>query len=182
MIQFDCPKCKQSLEVDDAGAGLKVPCPTCAAPIAIPQKVEIRIRRPQSPLTPPSPVATDATESEKSSVKTTASTAGWLCYRIFALGAAGGALLLLINPSLWWVLFGAMTFCSVAVICAIVAMCTAQIESGLKLLIVSLVTIAVTYGFYNWEMRRNVVRQLQEITGQSQQQIDQLIRQITPHR
>jgi pullulanase len=33
---FDCPHCQQSLEVDDAGAGLTVECPTCHQPVTIP--------------------------------------------------------------------------------------------------------------------------------------------------
>ena len=35
-IIFNCPKCGHNLEVDEAGAGLTVPCPECSQPIQIP--------------------------------------------------------------------------------------------------------------------------------------------------
>jgi restriction system protein len=38
MISFTCPSCKQSLEVEDRGKGLKVPCPVCHAEVTIPHK------------------------------------------------------------------------------------------------------------------------------------------------
>lgn len=38
-IQFQCPHCGGSLAVDEAGAGLQVPCPLCAKAIVIPQRV-----------------------------------------------------------------------------------------------------------------------------------------------
>src|SRR5438034_11788546 len=40
MITFSCPSCKQTLEVEDRGAGLIVPCPTCTQQVHIPWKVE----------------------------------------------------------------------------------------------------------------------------------------------
>lgn len=35
-IAFDCPRCRQHLVVDDAGAGMSVPCPKCGKEITIP--------------------------------------------------------------------------------------------------------------------------------------------------
>ncbi len=37
-ITFNCPKCQQHLVVDESGAGMTVPCPTCGADISIPPK------------------------------------------------------------------------------------------------------------------------------------------------
>lgn len=36
-IIFNCPKCEQELEVDGAGAGTEIECPSCGETIAIPQ-------------------------------------------------------------------------------------------------------------------------------------------------
>src|ERR1039458_251451 len=37
-ITFNCDKCGQDIEVDEAGAEMSVPCPTCGANITIPLK------------------------------------------------------------------------------------------------------------------------------------------------
>ena len=36
-IIFNCPKCEQELEVDSAGAGSEIRCPSCGEKIVIPQ-------------------------------------------------------------------------------------------------------------------------------------------------
>jgi DNA-directed RNA polymerase subunit RPC12/RpoP len=36
-IIFNCPKCEQELEVDSAGAGSEIDCPSCGETIVIPQ-------------------------------------------------------------------------------------------------------------------------------------------------
>jgi len=38
MISFTCHSCNQPLEVEDAGEGLNVPCPTCGSELTIPPK------------------------------------------------------------------------------------------------------------------------------------------------
>jgi hypothetical protein len=38
-ISFSCPNCQQHLVVDEAGAGMQISCPTCAATVTIPTKV-----------------------------------------------------------------------------------------------------------------------------------------------
>ena len=35
-IVFSCPKCRQNLTVDEAGAGMSIPCPACGKEITIP--------------------------------------------------------------------------------------------------------------------------------------------------
>ncbi|MCG3149852.1 MAG: hypothetical protein PCFJNLEI_03317 [Verrucomicrobiae bacterium] len=39
MINFQCPACQQSLEVEDNGAGMTLGCPACAAEIVVPGQV-----------------------------------------------------------------------------------------------------------------------------------------------
>ncbi len=53
-ITFECEKCGQSLVVDEAGAGLSIECPTCAANLIVPAAEKIA----------ESPVATPSRESE----------------------------------------------------------------------------------------------------------------------
>ena len=36
-VIFNCPKCEQELAVDSSGAGSEIECPSCGAPITIPQ-------------------------------------------------------------------------------------------------------------------------------------------------
>ena len=36
-ITFDCPQCKQRLEIDAGNAGVQITCPTCARKITVPQ-------------------------------------------------------------------------------------------------------------------------------------------------
>lgn len=35
-VKFSCAKCGQSLVIDEEGAGLRVPCPTCSAGLTVP--------------------------------------------------------------------------------------------------------------------------------------------------
>lgn len=66
-IRFRCPHCSRKLEVDPRGAGRKVPCPECGAPVDIPARAQtvrlvskagddepstmwIRVARPLKPL------------------------------------------------------------------------------------------------------------------------------------
>jgi predicted RNA-binding Zn-ribbon protein involved in translation (DUF1610 family) len=37
MIKFSCPSCRQSLEVEDQGAGMNFSCPSCASAITVPR-------------------------------------------------------------------------------------------------------------------------------------------------
>jgi transcription elongation factor Elf1 len=39
-LVFNCPKCQQELEVDAAGAGQEIACPSCGAKIRIPEPAE----------------------------------------------------------------------------------------------------------------------------------------------
>jgi hypothetical protein len=51
MICFSCPSCKQTLEVEERGAGLIVPCPTCGEQVTIPWKVQPVVAKPLAPPT-----------------------------------------------------------------------------------------------------------------------------------
>lgn len=42
-IEFVCPECKACLKVDDASAGMRVRCPSCARYILIPRPAAVRI-------------------------------------------------------------------------------------------------------------------------------------------
>ena len=42
-ISFSCPKCQQHLVVDEAGAGIQVPCPNCKTSITIPSKESLML-------------------------------------------------------------------------------------------------------------------------------------------
>ncbi len=41
---FSCPNCKQQLEADSSMAGSEIQCPSCAAPIAIPEANPATVR------------------------------------------------------------------------------------------------------------------------------------------
>ena len=58
-ITFNCDKCGQSLEIDEAGAGQLVDCPKCGTPVEVPYK----LKPSAATTTPPTAVA------EPSSVK-----------------------------------------------------------------------------------------------------------------
>jgi predicted RNA-binding Zn-ribbon protein involved in translation (DUF1610 family) len=56
MICFSCPSCKQTLEVEERGAGLIVPCPTCGKQVTIPWKVQPVAAKPPALWTPSNPL------------------------------------------------------------------------------------------------------------------------------
>jgi hypothetical protein len=39
-IYFSCPGCCQHMVIDEAGAGLVIPCPKCAGDVAVPEATE----------------------------------------------------------------------------------------------------------------------------------------------
>jgi DNA-directed RNA polymerase subunit RPC12/RpoP len=43
-IVFNCPECRQELEVDESGAGSDIECPACGATITIPEPSPVNIR------------------------------------------------------------------------------------------------------------------------------------------
>jgi hypothetical protein len=118
MIHFDCPHCRQVLEVEDQGAGQSVPCPKCNKSLRIPPKAIVSVQ---------TPVKTEA--------KTTAVRAGWIGLLIFA---GAGFLTLAVtasNPfSIQWAAILALPFLLVTLICGVIAMCTNQIKQGLTLI------------------------------------------------
>ena len=68
-IIFNCPKCEQELEVDSAGAGSEIDCPSCGETIVIPQPGTTGTRTisgdttgniPLSAATPVNPIASSA--------------------------------------------------------------------------------------------------------------------------
>lgn len=52
-ISFHCLHCRQSLEVEQEGAGMILDCPTCEEAIEVPYKSEVHVENP-SPLGRPS--------------------------------------------------------------------------------------------------------------------------------
>ena len=42
-IEFNCPHCKQSLAVEETGAGMAVPCPSCGQQVTVPQSSRLSI-------------------------------------------------------------------------------------------------------------------------------------------
>ena len=52
-IRFNCPHCKDSLVVNERGAGMTVPCPNCNQPLIIPLLDPIPTAKAIAPSTPP---------------------------------------------------------------------------------------------------------------------------------
>jgi len=48
-ISFGCPGCQQHMVIDEAGAGLLVPCPKCGQEIRVPSLVATKPGPPTSP-------------------------------------------------------------------------------------------------------------------------------------
>ena len=59
-IVFNCPECRQELEVDESGAGSQIDCPECGASITIPEPSPVNIRA--VPAGPANPGAAQARE------------------------------------------------------------------------------------------------------------------------
>jgi DNA-directed RNA polymerase subunit RPC12/RpoP len=59
-IVFNCPECRQELEVDESGAGSEIECPECGANITIPEPSPVNIRA--VPASAATPGATEARE------------------------------------------------------------------------------------------------------------------------
>ncbi|MGO9609916.1 MAG: hypothetical protein ACLPT4_09795 [Verrucomicrobiia bacterium] len=57
-IYFFCGSCGQHLVVDEAGAGLVIPCPNCAKDVTVPGQPEPK------PTSPPPPATLPRTEKE----------------------------------------------------------------------------------------------------------------------
>jgi DNA-directed RNA polymerase subunit RPC12/RpoP len=51
-IVFNCPECRQELEVDESGAGSQIDCPECGAAITIPEPSPVNIRAVPGPANP----------------------------------------------------------------------------------------------------------------------------------
>ena len=53
-VIFNCPKCDQELAVDSSGAGTEINCPSCNAPIVIPEanSPAMRAAAPEAPAAP----------------------------------------------------------------------------------------------------------------------------------
>lgn len=173
MISFSCPSCKQTLEVDERGAGLIVPCPTCGKQVTIPWKVQPVVAKPPAPSTAYNPL--DKLEPGVPPVVH----AGVICLCIFSAVSLVGLILLhsqlqsmlerlqqlsAVTPatisSLQLTMQNPITmevqvlpavfwlqsiFGTVALICAIVAMATSHVNKGLALLIGTAVMIALLY-------------------------------------
>ena len=39
-IYFSCPRCRQHMVIDEAGAGLRIHCPKCAVDVLVPNATE----------------------------------------------------------------------------------------------------------------------------------------------
>jgi hypothetical protein len=207
MISFSCPSCKQTLEVEERGAGLIVPCPTCSEQLTIPWKVEPVVVRPAA-----SPSIYDRPKRTEPDVPPVIH-AGLLCLCIYVALAFIGLILFhsqfqsqmeamrqAFNPANLLSLQAAMQnpfsmqmqtlpvvfwlqtiFESAALICAIVAMCTDHVNKGLALLIGSAAAIGLFYFGLNHIADNALREQLAAISQQSiqmQQQMQQQIQQM----
>lgn len=65
MIKFRCWYCAQKIAVNDAGAGVSIPCPTCATAIEVPQESAAEFRAVAMEVLPaePAPATTTPTDS-----------------------------------------------------------------------------------------------------------------------
>jgi DNA-directed RNA polymerase subunit RPC12/RpoP len=171
MISFACPSCKQTLEVEDRGAGLIVPCPTCSEKVTIPWKVEPAVV---------SPIASSVvynSPSRKSDDIPPVIHAGLLCLLIYISIAFIGLLLfhselraqiealhrafdingavslqaalqnpftmqMQILPVVFWL---GNAFETAAFICAIIAMAQNHVNKGIALLVGSSLAFALFY-------------------------------------
>jgi len=88
MICFSCSSCKQTLEVEERGAGLIVPCPTCGNQVTIPWKVQPVVAKPPVPST-----IYNLLQKSEPDVPPVIH-AGMICLCIFAAVSLVGAILL----------------------------------------------------------------------------------------
>jgi hypothetical protein len=197
MITFSCPSCKQTLEVEERGAGLMIPCPTCSKQITIPWKVEPVVVGPAVTASiydhPP----------KKADEIPPVIHAGVICLLIYVtitfvslilfrshlqtqmkairqMSMNPTSLLSLqaalqhpisaqmqVLPAVSWL---GMIFGATSLICAVIAMATDHVSKGLALLIGASLAIALYYFGIN-HIADGV---LQEQMGQLNQQLDQM--------
>ena len=163
MIHLVCPTCKQTLEVENEGAGLVLPCPACAGQVTVPEAK-----------TGP------ALRMVGGRSKSTAVQAGWICLGMGVLafsiatvwlqrGGLGGL----------WVLYAGIPFLVVALICAVVALCTNQVWRGLAVL-VGVVTVMALSGVVTIKAyQRSSQQNAQDAQQQLEQQLEGLLKQLT---
>jgi hypothetical protein len=166
MIQFDCPSCSQSLEVEDRGAGLSIGCPKCAAQITIPGEGPLRIRLPSR-----STSSLPGSGPSRVPFQTSALKAGWMCLVLFAIAGFFATLIatsnLLYVP---WAIYLTLPFLSAATICAIVAMCTHQVKEGLTLLVAAFLVMVISSWLYMSATHRLAENQQKQM----RQQLDEM--------
>lgn len=163
MIHLVCPACNQTLEVENEGAGLVLSCPACAAQVTVPEaKVGPALR-----------VVGGRTKS-------TAVQAGWICLGVGVL-AFSVATIWLQRGGLGglWVLYAGIPFLVVALICAVVALCTNQVWRGL-IVLVGVVTVMALSGVVTIKAyQRSSQENVQGAQQQMEKQLEDLLKQLT---
>src|SRR5208283_6216684 len=133
-INFACPNCRQSLEIDESGAGITIDCPKCGKPVYVPSRSPaptLFVPPPQ----PPSairvavrPTARPASmlPSIEGGIHCVAIAAGLLIVA-FVLFRTGLVLAMVFNIL-------AIPFQMGALLCAVYGICKGSIKRGLALL------------------------------------------------
>lgn len=170
MIRLTCPTCKQLLEIEDEGIGLVQPCPACGAQVTVSKPTPtLRIVNQPPVLIPP------AAKSRSTAVQ-----AGWICLAIATVVFTGSAIWLHRHTEAGpWVLYAALPFFAVTIICAVVAMCANQLLRGLALLTAAVIVCAVGFKSVAKDFQRANEKAVQDMLPQVEQQMQELLKGLS---
>ena len=159
-ITFNCDKCGQNIEIDEAGAGITIDCPKCGSPVYVPSRLPpsasngpIRIETTSArapsvalPVTrPPSrPASLDPTKKREGIHPSIVASLqcliiGTVLFLVFLLVLQKN---LMVAPI---ALYMATPFLTAAPLCAIYGMCVGHVKQGLLLLAAMSLGIGISY-------------------------------------
>jgi hypothetical protein len=168
-INFACPNCRQSLEIDESGAGITIDCPKCSKPVYVPSLSGAASLQ--------SPIKVAVKPIRQTNSMLPAIEGGLHCFLIAAglyivsfLAFRSDHLIACMVVSL----FGA-PFMAAALLCAVYGICKGSINHGLALLAGVGVLFLLSFSGPLWNMW-----EITRYTEQMQKQTEQMMRQFHP--
>jgi DNA-directed RNA polymerase subunit RPC12/RpoP len=179
-VTFNCSNCRQSLEIDESGAGASIDCPKCGKPVYVPSRAVA------SPTELPTRVAvkpkqhstaTGASSANRSSLPPSIE-GGLHCVVVAAVLLIIGLFLFRSGLVVGMICFAvAIPFQIAALLCAVYAICNGSIKHGLALVVGVAVLCALIMVGPLWLQARTVT-DMQKLMEEQQKQMEQMLKQF----